>query len=204
MSFDINELNFEEIGIWPLPVKAAIIGVLCVLILGLAYYFDTRSQLEVLAAAKSQEMDLRENFETKQRQAANLAAYKQQLEEIKQTFGKLLNQLPERTEVPGLLEDISKTGIANGLSFELFKPKPEERKEFYTELPIQIIVLGDYHQLGKFVSDVAALPRIVTLHDFKITEEKKPPTAGASKASDFQSGDELSMEVTAKTYRYSE
>lgn len=205
MSIDINELSLEDIGSWPPAVKFAAIAIVCVLIIAAAFWFDTRKQMQELDRAKAKEVQLRSTFEFKQKQAANLDAYRKQLDEIKKTFGKLLNKLPERTEVPGLLEDISKTGTATGLHFQLFDPEPEESKEFYTELPIKIVVLGNYHQLAMFVSEIASLPRIVTLHNFKIIDITKDKTKMKKlQDSGLTADDTLEMEITAKTYRYSE
>lgn len=197
---DLDELNLETIGTLPWSIKAIIIVVVCIIVMGLAFWFDTKAQIKVLKKEQKKEISLRQTFETKQHLAANLKKYEHQLKQIKRSFGKLLKQLPEKTEVPGLLEDISKVGTASGLHFTLFKPLSEERKEFYVELPIQIGVTGTYHQLGIFVSHVAALPRIVTLNDFNIIEIKKKSKKG--KVDTFTRGETLQMNITAKTYRY--
>jgi type IV pilus assembly protein PilO len=147
----------------------------------------------VLQKAEADELDLRSQFENKQQRAANLDAYKGQLAEMERTFGAMLRQLPGKTEVPNLLVDISQTGLAAGLSEKLFQPGPEKSNGFYAELPIKIRLVGSYHQFGAFVSGIAALPRIVTLHDIQIT-----PVENKS-AGNY---DNLSMDVTAKTYRY--
>ena len=139
---------------------------------------------------RAEEVDLRLTFENKQDKAANYQAYEDQLEEIKESFGTMLRQLPGETEIPSLIVDISQTGLAAGLQEKLFQPQPEIPKDFYAEKPIKIRLTGSYHEIGNFVSGIAALPRIVTLHDINITPENK------------DSFDNLSMEVTAKTYRY--
>lgn len=205
---DLANINFEDIGTWPKALKIIILVLLFAIIVGLGIYLDTRPQMAKLKKVRDHEKILKKKFEKKQHQASNLKAYQKQLREIKKTFGTLLRQLPERTEVPGLLEDISNTGIASGLEVQLFKPRPEKEREFYAELPIKIKVVGNYHQLASFVSDVATLPRIVTLHDFTIKEAKKSSRESSakkkSKSRAFRAGERLSMEITAKTYRYRE
>ncbi len=186
---DLQTLDYQNAGNWPMPVKAAAIGLLSVVLLGVGYWFDTKAQWETLQQARSKEGELKQAFELKQTKAANLAAYKQQLEEMKHSFGTMLRQLPSKAEVADLLVDISQTGLASGLEFALFKPEIEVQKDFYAELPIKIKVTGDYHKFGNFVSGVAALPRIVTLHDIAI-----------GRVSDKD--ERLAMELTAKTYRY--
>lgn len=197
---NLNELDFNNIGNWPNPAKAAAVGVLCIAVLGAGYWFDTRSQWEALSQIQDKEQELKQTFETRQMKAANLDAYTQQMEEMKQSFGAMLRQLPSQTEVEGLLVDISQTGLASGLEFELFKPEAEVPRDFYAELPIKIKVTGSYHQFGKFISGIAALPRIVTLHDISITQAQQKESAkkGAEPSAP------LVMEITAKTYRYLE
>lgn len=185
---DINDLDFKNMGAWPVPARIGVIVILSIVLLGAGYWFDTKDQLQILADAQLKEQELKSSFEAKQAKSANLAAYTAQLQEMKKTFGAMLRQLPSKAEVADLLVDISQTGLASGLQFELFSPKGEVPKDFYAELPISIRVTGEYHQLGDFVSGVAALPRIVTLHDTSITRPDK--------------SDKLVMEVTAKTYRY--
>ena len=189
-NLDLSNLNLDpnNPGGWPLWVKLAAGVALSIAILGAAYYFDTMPQQEELAKLETQEDDLRTSLETKQRKAANLAPLREQLKEMEELFGSMLRQLPEKTEVENLLDDISHTGLASGLEFSLFKPEGEVRKEFYAELPISINVSGDYHEFGAFASGVAALPRIVTLHNINISG----------------SGSDLQMSATAKTYRYLE
>jgi len=185
---DLNELDLNNIANWPLPARIAVIAMVFVGVLGLGYWLDIKDQRISLEKAESKETELRQTFETKARKAANLAAYEQQLEEMRASFGAMLRQLPNRTEVAELLVDISQTGLASGLEFELFKPQGEVPREFYAELPISIRVKGDYHEFGNFISGVAALPRIVTVHDIEMAPGKD--------------GNELTMDMLAKTYRY--
>jgi type IV pilus assembly protein PilO len=184
---DINDLDFNNIGSWPAAARGVLIGILIVVVLFLGYWFDVKDQVEGLEAAERKEVELKNTFETRARKAANLAAYEQQMDEMKESFGAMLRQLPNKTEVAELLVDISQTGLASGLEFELFKPQGENPRDFYAELPISIKVKGDYHEFGNFISGLAALPRIVTVHDIAITP--------------LQDG-QLSMDLTAKTYRY--
>lgn len=184
---ELNDLDLSNIANWPLPARMVLIGLVFVSVLGLGYWFDIKDQGIRLEKAEQQETELRQIFEVKAKKAANLAAYEQQLEEMKASFGAMLRQLPNKTEVAELLVDISQTGLAAGLEFKLFKPQNEVPREFYAELPISIRVKGDYHEFGNFISGVAALPRIVTVHNINMT----PDAEG-----------ELSMEILAKTYRY--
>lgn len=185
---DINNLDFNNIGSWPAAARGVLIGILVVVVLFAGYWFDIKDQIQNLERAEQKEAELKTTFEAKARKAANLTAYQQQLEEMKQSFGAMLRQLPNKTEVAELLVDISQTGLASGLEFELFKPQAEVPKDFYAELPISIKVKGTYHEFGNFVSGMAALPRIVTVHDINIT-----PLGDSG---------ELSMSLMAKTYRY--
>lgn len=185
---ELNELDLNNIANWPLPARIAIIAMVFVGVLGLGYWLDIKDQRISLEKAENKESELRQTFETKAKKAANLAAYEQQLEEMKASFGAMLRQLPNETEVAELLVDISQTGLASGLEFELFKPQGEVPKEFYAELPISIRVKGDYHEFGNFISGVAALPRIVTVHEIEMVRG--------------QDSDELTMDMLAKTYRY--
>lgn len=191
---ELNELNFGNIGVWPAPIKVVLILVICALVVTGWYYLDTQDQLIALERVEKEERGLRETFETKQAKAANLEAYKKQLEEMKQSFGAMLRQLPNRTEVADLLVDVSQTGLAAGLEFELFQPEGEIPKDFYAELPIKIKVHGSYHEFGDFISGLAALPRIVTIHNVSIFPSKK--------AKDGRGSGRLALEATAKTYRY--
>ncbi len=191
---ELNNLDFNNIGSWPVAAKAVLVIVLCASVLGAGYYFDTQEQQVRLEKVRQTETSLRAEFEKKQAKAANLDAYKQQMKEMEESFGTMLRQLPSKTEVADLLVDVTQTGLASGLEFSLFKPQNEIPQEFYAELPIVLNVAGNYHQFGSFVSGVAALPRIVTLHDIKISRHKEK-----------ESGEEtLLMEATAKTYRYLE
>jgi type IV pilus assembly protein PilO len=186
---NINEIDLTNVARWPAAARAVIILFLMSGVVFLGYWFHTKDQLVVLADSELKEKDLRVIFEKKAEQAVNLEAYEKQLEEMRESFGAMLRQLPNKTEVADLLVDVSQTGLASGLEFELFQPMAENPKEFYAELPINIRVIGSYHEFGAFVSGVAALPRIVTLHDIKISQ---------------LSGDQLAMGLTAKTYRYLE
>jgi type IV pilus assembly protein PilO len=183
---ELNSLDPQNIGSWPLPIRAVVIAVVCAAIAYGTWSQDIKLQLEELAKVEQEEITLKEIFEIKQKKAANLNALKEQLAEMKQSFGDMIRQLPDQTEVAGLIVDISQTGLAAGLEFELFKPGAERPAEFYSELPISIRVIGGYHQLGEFVSGIAALPRIVTTHNISITRQK---------------GNKLIMDATAKTYR---
>lgn len=191
MNINLSDLDLNSFGTWPMPVKFISSGILFVLIMFLGYWTITKKQIALWDATQREEMDLRTKFEEKQSKAANLDAYKEQMATMKASFGALLRQLPEKTEVPGLIEDISHQGLATGLEFRTIRLLPENQIDFYVELPIEISVVGNYHQFGEFVSNIAALPRIVTLHDFVI----KPIKVDAS-------GDNLVMNITAKTYRY--
>jgi type IV pilus assembly protein PilO len=187
---DINEIDFSNIARWPAAARGVIILFLMVGVVFLGYWFHTRDQLVVLADSEHKEQELKVTFEKKAKQAVNLEAYQKQLEEMRESFGAMLRQLPNKTEVADLLVDVSQTGLASGLEFELFQPLAEIPKEFYAELPINIRVIGTYHEFGAFVSGVAALPRIVTLHNIQISH--------------VAHSDLLAMNLTAKTYRYLE
>lgn len=191
----LNELDFSNLGEWPGVAKAALILVLCGAVGGAWYYFDTQHQLVRLDQEEVRETELKETFESKQRKAANLHAYRQQLEEMKESFGAMLRQLPDKTEVDALLIDVSQTGLASGLEFELFQPSGEELKDFYAELPIKVRVTGQYHDFGSFISGLAALPRIVTIHDVDI----KGRDTGAPRSGEAP---KLGLNATVKTYRY--
>ncbi len=200
MTFDdLNNLELSEIGDWPIAAKAVVTLLLCIL-LGIAwYYMDTEDQLLVLDKEEKQELVLKKEFEEKQRKAANLDAYKKQLKEMRQSFNAMLQQLPNKSEVADLLVDVSQTGLAAGLEFELFDPVGEVTKEFYAELPINIKVIGNYHEFGEFISGLAALPRIVTIHDVHIYPQGSEKNRGGAQA---VPGDKLVLEAVAKTYRY--
>lgn len=185
---ELNNLDYREMGSWPWPMRAAVVVALAMVIAGLGYWFDFRHQLEQLAAAEHEEKELKAVFESKAAKAANLEAYEQQLADMRASFGAMLRQLPDRTQVADLLVDVSQTGLASGLEFNLFQPQAETPKEFYAELPINIQVRGTYHEFGAFISSVASLPRIVTIHGVRIAPD--------------EDDDDLTMTLTAKTYRY--
>ena len=188
---ELQSLDANDVGRWPLPFRVAVIVIVFVLVTALGIYFTIiKDKAPLLERAQSEEQELRLAFENKQRKAANYDAYKAQLTQIEQSFGTMLRQLPGETEIPSLIVDISQTGLAAGLQEKLFVPQAEIPRDFYAEKPIKIRLTGGYHEIGNFVSGIAALPRIVTLHDINITPENK------------DSFDNLSMEVTAKTYRY--
>jgi type IV pilus assembly protein PilO len=188
---EIQSLDPREPGRWPLPIRAGAVGLAFVaLVVALTYFFVWSDQRPELQQRQGEEDKLRGEFKDKHSKAVNLEVYKQQLKDIERSFGALLRQLPGKTEVPSLLVDISQTGLAAGLQEKLFQPEAEQRKEFYAEKPIKIRLTGSYHQFGEFVSGIAALPRIVTLDDINIKPDGK------------DAYDQLSMELTAKTYRY--
>ena len=184
---ELRNIDLNNIGAWPLPVQIGAIVILSLAILGAGAWFVVKPKWEDFKRTQAQEQQLKKTYSNKVALAVNLAAYKQQMEEMRQTFGSLLRQLPDTTEVPDLLIDITQAGLGRGLEFVLFKPEKENPKEFYAELPISIKVTGNYHELANFVSDVAALPRIVTFGDITINTQK--------------SG-KLLMTAKAKTYRY--
>jgi type IV pilus assembly protein PilO len=192
---DFNNIDFNNAGNLPLPVKSVLLSFLFLLILALGYYFFWMPALESLENEKAKEQSLRQVFLDKKSQAINLAIYKQQMIEIEKTFGALLKQLPDKSQIDGLLTDINQAGLERGLEFELFKPGPETMAEFYAEMPIAIKVVGKYHDLGAFATSVSKLSRIVTLNDVAITNvTKDAKTAGPD--------DLLVMDATARTYRY--
>lgn len=189
---DFNELDVNNIGSWPVAVRALACIVVFVAVLVLGYFFYLTDMQDNLARYQQEESSLKEQFASKVRQAANLSAYKEQMVLMEASFDALLRQLPSDTEVPGLLEDITSAGLNSGLEFEEIKLQPEVEQQFYIELPIQVKVYGGYHALATFVSAIASMPRIVTLHDFEI----KPTTEGR--------GTRLQMDILVKTYRYKE
>lgn len=203
-------MNFSEIvwdinyvGRWPWPVKGMVILIVSLLVAGAWFYVDTKGQLDELDKAQRKETELRANFEKGLKQAASLEEYKKQLQEVEKIFGDMLRQLPDKTQVAELLVDVSQTGLASGLEFELFKPLAEVKKDFYAELPIDVRVIGTYAKFGTFVSGLAALPRIVTIHNIRI---KRPSSSGSGKnaAAEKRPGGDaaLVMETQVKTYRY--
>ncbi|HAW63127.1 MAG TPA: pilus assembly protein PilP [Pseudomonas sp.] len=189
---DIADLDLNNLGSWPAPVKFITGVILLAVVLALGYYLHLQDMQVQLEQQQAQETTLKQQFSSKAFQAANLEAYKEQMAEMETSFGALLRQLPSDTEVPGLLEDITRTGLGSGLEFEEIKLQPEVAQQFYIELPINIKVIGGYHDLATFVSGVSSLPRIVTLHDFEIKSEKN------------DSASKLRMSIVAKTYRYND
>ena len=187
-SVDLGDLDFNNMGSWPAAVKGIVMTLLFAAVVAGGYFYYLTDTPELLERAQTKEIGLRGDYESKRAQAANLEAYRQQKQEMEATFGALLRQLPSDTEVPGLLEDITLTALDNELTIESIDLRAENRTEFYVELPIDIVVEGDYHKIGTFVSGVANLSRIVTLHDFAITPQS--------------SNQDLKMRILAKTYRY--
>lgn len=187
--FNVGDLDFENVGSWPAPIKVLIWVALLVAVLVGGYYYHIKDLQLGLAKEQQREITLRKEYEKKAFQAANLEAYRQQMVEMEESFGALVSQLPSDTEVPGLLEDITNKGLLNGLEIASIDLQKERAKEFYVELPIAISASGSYHDLGAFISGMASLPRIVTLHDFKISSKNN-------------NANNLKMEIVAKTYRY--
>ena len=189
----LKSLDVNDVGRWPLPFRAAVIALMFVVVVGAGtYLFILKDKKPTLERAQQEEVAYRETFENKQKKAANYDQYKAQLAQIEQSFGTMLRQLPGETEIPSLIVDISQTGLGAGLQERLFEPQAEVPKDFYAEKPIKIRLTGGYHEIARFVSGIAALPRIVTLHNIVISRENP------------DSFDDLSMEVTAQTYRYLE
>ncbi len=186
--FDVNDLDFDNVGAWPIAIKVIIWVLLLAAVLAGGYYYHVKDMQLQLITIEVEEERLKKDFEEKAFQAANLEAYKRQMEEMQESFGALVSQLPSDTEVPGLLEDITNKGLLNGLEIATIDLLPEASKEFYIELPISISASGNYHDLGAFISGMAGLPRIVTLHDFSIVASKVPGM--------------LDLKLLAKTYRY--
>ncbi|WP_341303930.1 type 4a pilus biogenesis protein PilO [Pseudomonas sp. TMP25] len=189
---DLSDLDFNNVGSWPAAVKFIAGALLLVIVFALGYNFHLKELQTNLEGKQAEEITLKEQFSRKAFQAANLTAYKEQMQEMEVSFGALLKQLPSDTEVPGLLEDITRTGLGSGLEFEEIKLLPEAAQQFYIELPIQIKVVGAYHDLATFVSGVASLPRIVTLHNFDLVSASN------------DSSSKLRMSILAKTYRYND
>jgi type IV pilus assembly protein PilO len=189
-----HHLEPDNIGTAPLGIKLGVFITLFVMIIAAGIYFDTQDQLKVLERHEKKEIELKEEFKVKADQAAKLELYKEQLAEMEASFGALLRQLPETTEVESLLIDVSQTGLAAGLEVKKFKPSAEEKKGFYAELPISLEVSGSYHQLATFISGIASLPRIVTISDMKLEPFEKQEEISTS--------GKLKMSATAKTYRY--
>lgn len=187
-----HHLEPDNIGTAPASIKFGVFAFLFIAIIAAGIYFDTREQLRVLETHERKEIELKNEFKIKAERAAKLELYKEQLAEMEASFGALLRQLPETTEVESLLVDVSQTGLASGLEIKKFKPSAEEKKGFYAELPIALEVSGSYHQLATFISGIAALPRIVTINDLKLEPFDKEEEDSAK----------LKMSATAKTYRY--
>lgn len=184
---DLRSIDLNDIASWPRSVKIAAAVLVCIVILAAGYWFIIKDQIAELEQAERQELALKDEFREKKALAINLDAYKRQMDEMQERFGVMLRQLPNRTEVPELLIDITQTGLGRGLRFDLFQPRNKRVADFYAELPINIRVRGTYHELGGFVSDVAALPRIVTIDDLALSP----------------AGDNtLTMSAVAKTYHY--
>ncbi len=185
---EINDMDFSRIGEWPVIIKAIVIALFCAAITGGWYYYDIMGQQAEHKKLRAQEMTLRTEFESKQAKAVNLEVHRQQLEDMRRAFGVMLMQLPEKSEVANLLIDVSQAGLLAGLEFELFQPAKEVAREFYTELPVKLRVIGDYHEFGEFISTLASMPRILTVHDVMIYRVKES----------------LRMDAIAKTYYYTE
>ena len=190
---ELRSLDVNDIGRWPLVFRAVVIAMVFAVVVGFGVYWTIiEDRAPQLKRAQDEEQTLRVAFESKQKKAANYDEYKKQLDQMEQSFGTMLRQLPGETEIPSLIVDISQTGLAAGLQEKLFQPQPEVPKDFYAEKPILIHLSGSYHEIANFVSGVAALPRIVTLHNINV----RPDNA--------ETFDQLSIEVTAKTNRYLE
>ena len=188
---DLRSLDTNDPGRWPLPIRAGAVALVFAAAVTVGIWLTViKAEMPKLEQAQATERELRGQFEDRQRKAANFDAFRAQLAEIERDFGAMLRQLPGKTEVPNLLVDISQTGLGAGLEEQTFTPMGEIQKDFYAELPIKLRYTGSYHELGNFVSGIAALPRIVTLHDISIR-----PVSG-------DTPDELTLDVTAKTYRY--
>lgn len=185
---DINKLSFKDMGIWPAPFKVAAMAILFGALLLAGYWFIWKDQMEALDQSRQEEQKLRLDFLDKKKQALNLDLYREQVKEIEQAFGALVRQLPNKSEMDALLTDINQAGLGRGLEFELFKPAPQETvRDFYAEMPITVRITGSYHDLGRFASDVAQLPRIVTLNNLAISQNKDGV---------------LALDAVAMTYRY--
>ena len=195
MNLDLNQfknLDLDNVGDWPGVVKGFFTVLVFAAVIGAVYYFDTQNQIQILDQERGKEVNLKSEFEGKQKKAVNLEAYRAQMTEMCKSFRHMLRQLPTSTEIPGLIDDISQSEAYSGLEFQETKYLKERRSEFYTEKPVSISVSGNYHQLGMFVSRVSSLPRIVTLHNFDIKSAKKKKGEEAR----------LLLKITAKTYRY--
>ena len=187
-NIELSEIDFSNMGAWPMPGKIAFVAISCLSVLLLGYFLDLSTQFDKLTAANMQEEQFKQEYRSKYTKVINLDTYKAQMKEMEDSFGAMLRQLPSKTEVEDLLVDISQTGLSSGIEFKLFKPGTESFVDFYAELPIKMTMTGTYHQFGAFVSGVAALPRIVTLHNINIKSDSKTGS--------------LTMDMVAKTYRY--
>ena len=190
---DINDLDFSNIGDWPSIAKGGLIIIVCALIAGAWYYYDIRAQNTLMSRYEQEEVTLREEFVEKHQKVVNLEQYRKQLADMEEAFGVMLQQLPDKSEIAALLVDVSQTGLGAGLEFELFQPLGETGKDFYMELPINMRVVGSYHQFGEFISGLAALPRILTIHNVSIAKKNNANSEDSSL---------LEMALTARTYRY--
>ena len=188
---DFNNIDFKNIGSLPMPMKLVMLAFLALILVGLGYWFLWGPEIDEYGQAVAKEADLRQTFLSKKSQAVKVDAYKQQMIDIEKTFGALLKQLPDKSQMDGLLTDINQAGLGRGLEFELFKPGQEIVADFYAEMPIQIKIKGNYHDIGAFATDVSKLSRIVTLNDMAITPANKDTKDSV-----------LALEATAKTYRY--
>lgn len=199
---DFNNIDIKNAGNLPMPVKAVLLAFVFVLLLALGYYFLLSPALETLDQEKAKEQQLRDVFFAKKSQAINLEAYRAQMVEIEKTFGALLRQLPDKSQIDGLLTDINQAGLSRGLEFELFKPGSETQAEFYAEMPIAIKVVGTYHDLGAFASDISRLSRIVTISNVAVVPQGSGKDGKPADAKVAATGSMLVMEAVAKTYRY--
>ncbi len=187
-NFDVNDIDFEKVGVWPLPAKVFVAVLLVILVFSLTYYVKISELNEQLETSKSKETTLRKEYETKSFEAANLDAYRAQMEEMDLTFKSLISRLPSKTEIAGLLDDIEARGTESGLTINATTIEQEKTSEYYIEVPFKISVDGGYHDMGSFISGVAGMPRIVTLHDYTIQKKRDSGV--------------LNMQISAKTYRY--
>jgi type IV pilus assembly protein PilO len=188
---DFNNIDFKNAGSLPMPVKLVLLSIVFLILVALGYWFLWSPEIDEFDQAKAKEEELRQTFLTKKAQAVKIEAYKQQMIDIEKTFGALLKQLPDKSQMDGLLTDINQAGLGRGLEFELFKPGQEVVADFYAEMPIQIKIKGNYHDIGAFATDISKLSRIVTLNDLSITPMNKDTKDSV-----------LSMDAVAKTYRY--
>lgn len=187
-NFDVNDIDFEKVGVWPLPAKIFVALLLIVIVFSLTYYLKISELTEELDGVKAKEVSLRKDYEAKSFEAANLDAYRAQMEEMDLTFKSLVSRLPSKTEIAGLLDDIEARGTESGLTINATTIEQEKTSEYYIEVPFKINVDGGYHDMGSFISGVAGMPRIVTLHDYTIQKKKDSGV--------------LNMQISAKTYRY--